>query len=371
MKILSVVNPQTTALQYHRQIVPHHYLINVSDISADKCPHTIDNMTDETLKEYQIVTYLRQVRPDGKTEQEIIRARKLGLKVIVDIDDYWETPPTHHLFNEMKKNKFAESTITGLKMADWVTTTTSHFASIIYQYNENITVLPNCISPIEKQFIPSTVENNKVRMGWIGGVYHKDDFLEMDKGIRKLLSNENLKDKYQLCLGGYTKNSEYDFFEKVLTNNYLSCDSDYTNYLKQYTPLMEHYSFNKPYRRLWAKSIEQYATLYNDIDVALVPLKENKFNSCKSELKIVEAGHFSKAVICSNVLPYKPFLKHRVNCLVCEKEKDWYYNIKTLIENPEMKKDLGAAMKETINEHFNIHKHTQTRYELYKYLASQ
>ena len=42
---------------------------------------------------------------------------------------------------------------------------------------------------------------------------------------------------------------------------------------------------NKPYRRVWTKNINQYANNYNLFDVSLAPLKDNKFNLYKSQLK--------------------------------------------------------------------------------------
>ena len=49
---------------------------------------------------------------------------------------------------------------------------------------------------------------------------------------------------------------------------------------------------------------KNYASLYDEIDVSLAPLKDTKFNRCKSNLKILEAGFKKKAVICSPLFPY-------------------------------------------------------------------
>jgi hypothetical protein len=48
-----------------------------------------------------------------------------------------------------------------------------------------------------------------------------------------------------------------------------------------------------------------YGRAYEYFDVSLVPLNNTKFNNCKSDLKISEAGFSKTAVIASNVTPYK------------------------------------------------------------------
>ena len=134
---------------------------------------------------------------------------------------------------------------------------------------------------------------------------------------------------------------------------------------------MEHISFDKPYRRLWGRDIQTYGELYNEIDVAIVPLKENNFNACKSELKIVEAGWMKKAVICSRVSPYQQWIKHGVNGILVNPSRnniDWFVAIRRMALNPNMAEDMGAALHETIKENFDIDKHNRTRADLYKSL---
>ena len=134
---------------------------------------------------------------------------------------------------------------------------------------------------------------------------------------------------------------------------------------------MEHISFDKPYRRLWGRDIHTYGELYNEIDVALIPLKDNTFNKCKSELKIVEAGWMKKAVICSRLTPYQEYIKHGVNGLLVSTARnniDWFVNIRKLTCNPNLAKDMGEALHETIKTNFDIDVHNKTRLDLYKSL---
>lgn len=383
IKILLVVQRQTTALEYHRQYIPHERLqkTNGNDFKIEFThgegeEASIDGMTDEQLKEYQIVYYLRQISfHKEKIQPTLDRLHRLGLKVVLDIDDFWFLPPEHHWYQMYKDKGVADITIDTLKKVDWVVTTTSFFADRIKEHNKNITVLPNCISPDATQFTQRKIESPRLRFGWIGGVFHKPDIDEM-ADLFKLLNNGRAKDfrnDFQVSVGGFSCNYEYKEIEKTFTANYSfrNTDTTYYNYLQQCTPTMEHISFDKPYRRLWGRDIRTYGELYNEIDVALVPLKENTFNKCKSELKVVEAGWMKKAVICSRITPYQEVIKHEVNGLLINPARnniDWFCAIRRLTLNPHLAEDMGEALHETITEKFDLDVHNKTRAELYKSL---
>jgi hypothetical protein len=111
--------------------------------------------------------------------------------------------------------------------------------------------------------------------------------------------------------------------------------------------------------------IWSYPQFYNHLDVSLVPLADNKFNSLKSELKLIEAGFFRKAVIVDNVYPYKPLLKHKINAMVVNKPSDWVKHAKYLLRNPSAITDLGDALYETVQP-YEIDRVNEKRIKFYK-----
>lgn len=384
IKVLLPVQYNITGLDYHRLLMPFERLqkthgevydikmLRGAAVDGKATEPPIYEMTDEQLKEFNVVYILRQVSHNiNKIQPTIDRIKSLGLKIIFDIDDYWQLPKTHYWYTKYKEQKVEEGVITTLKQSDAVTTTTGTFADIIKQYNQNVTVLPNCISPDDQQFKQVSISAPRLRFGWIGGVFHKTDLEILKPSIEKLYSAPELKDKWQLCLGGYNPNGEFVEMEKILTNNYKfkSYDAPYLNYLLQQTPAMEHISFDKPYRRLWGRDVRTYGQIYNDVDVCLVPLVKNTFNECKSELKLVEAGTMKKAVICSDVKPYNNWIVDGVNGLLIKPERnyiDWFVAIRKLILNPELATQMGEALHKTISENFNIDSHNKRRDALIK-----
>jgi glycosyltransferase involved in cell wall biosynthesis len=395
INILLVTNKQNSGLKYHRQLAPHARLLdthpefNFTKMEFEgedkQMEASVDKLTDEYLKTFKIVYYLRQISfQPGKVKATIDRLHNLGCKVVLDIDDYWRLNAGHYMYKAYKAQNVINETEEAVRLVDHVITTTDYFAAIIEKLNPNVTVLPNCIHPEDQQFKPRNIPNERIRFGWIGGVYHKPDIDAISENFCRLVKDSEVRDKYQVCLGGYNlvksrdgvtmPNPEYHAIETNMTCNYYefkNYDTTYASYLFAFTPTMEHISYDKSYRRLYSKDVFTYGELYNEIDVALVPLISNEFNRCKSELKLVEAGTMGKAVIVSDTEPYTSWIKHGVNGLKVKESRnniDWYLNIKKLIKEPNLRNDLAAGLKETIEEYFDMDTHNECRAELYKSL---
>jgi glycosyltransferase involved in cell wall biosynthesis len=99
----------------------------------------------------------------------------------------------------------------------------------------------------------------------------------------------------------------------------------------------------------------------------------------KSQLKVIEAGFYKKALIASNVGPYTIDLKHALkngeftdgNALLVDNARnhsDWAKNIKKLVENPSMIVDLGERLYETVKDKYDLNNVTRERYQFYKSL---
>lgn len=370
INILIVTQPKPTGLTYHRQTVPNSHLERNYEGYKIDYTYDISEATKEELQKYQIVSFLRIVDHKFQTESIINKCKEAGCKVVIDIDDYWHLHPKHELKKAYEENKIAEQTVTGLINADWVTTTTEHFADKIRGFNDNVTVLPNSIDPLEPQFQVNKTESERVRFSYIAGVYHSADARLMFEGMKDVHKTMNNK-KFQLCLGGYSPNNAYSFIEFMFTNEYKAMGNEYREFLSKHTEKGNEVADNEAYKRLWGKSVFEYATLYNQTDVSLVPLVENSFNSYKSQIKIIEAGWFKNAVIVSNVCPYTIDCNKSNSMLVSPSKRNegWGVAMKSLILNPNKGKDLAESLHELVKEKYTMDKVNVTRNELYKRLC--
>jgi glycosyltransferase involved in cell wall biosynthesis len=420
MKILLVTTPKITGLNYHRQLVPHNHLLkNYDGYQITPCV-SLNQLSDEKLEEFDIVTFLRIIDLNGNTQNIINRARSFGAKVILDIDDYWELHKDHEQNHNYKTNNYAKHAIEAVTHVDYVTTTTEHFANKLRQYNKNVLVFPNSIDPKEPQFKVEPKDSDRVRIGWIGGIFHQQDLAMVYNGFKEVWKGIK-HDKFQLCLGGWNypdkleyvkarlKDSPFDTrtrkmfqtFERNLTigadvPNHLIFnkmfdnippydlieeyftdyhkypkDKEYQDYLQKRTGKDNDNWNSQPYKRLLGLEATEYAKMYNEIDVALVPLQENSFNSYKSQIKIIEAGYFKKAAIVSNVMPYTIDCT-RENCELINPNKrntGWGAAMKSLILNKDKREDLAEALHEKVKEKYMIEIVNKKRHEFYQSLA--
>ena len=134
-----------------------------------------------------------------------------------------------------------------------------------------------------------------------------------------------------------------------------------------------------PYLRVWTKPVNTYAMNYSKLDISLAPIKNHIFNRMKSQLKVIEAGFYKIALISSEIGPYTIDLKLCVkegqfvdgNAILVNESRnhsDWNKAIKKLIQNPNMIKDMGERLYETVKDTYNLENVTKERASWYKSL---
>lgn len=218
---------------------------------------------------------------------------KYHFKIIVDIDDYWHLDPSHILYKYHMENRMPEHLVKHIRLADVVTTTHERLAEEVYKINRNVVVLPNAI-PTHTYFprlrLPSG--NGKRRIFWQGSVTHGKDIELLRGPFRKLDKN-----KFSTIIAGYMPNEpEWD--------RMVTCFTD---------------GLRLPGMVLQGANVEKYYENYRYADICVAPLRDNKFNAMKSNLKVLEAAHMRLPVIASCVNPYLNI----PGVMYVRKQKDW------------------------------------------------
>ena len=400
IKIL-VIPSDRSGCGLYRSVGPHTYIQEHygDEFDVDIVYNMPNGNLEEFLKQYDIIHIHKQLDKGCK----IIDLMKfLGKKVIVDVDDNFYLGNDHPMSLTAKKEKWHEPIIEHLKRADYVTTTTPIFADFIKKYNKNVMVFPNAINPNDEQFTvkknPST--DNRLRVGIICGSSHLKD-LELLEGV----SSKVDLSKVQFVLCGFDtrgnrtiyhqdtgqvetrpilpQESVWCDYEKILTNNYKIISEEHKKFLMQYTPNVDDPFTNEPYRRMWTRDINQYATHYANVDVLLCPLKENDFNKMKSQLKFIECGFTDTAIIAQNFGPYTidsvPMIEfggkinENGNCLLVDSRKnhkDWAKYINKLADNKDMLHNLQKNLHDYIVERYSLETVCKERAEFYKKIVN-
>lgn len=329
MRILAITSKQS-GVGYHRIMMP---LVNMK---KDYCLIT-DTISEETFEGKYDIVVINRMLANIKPDQMIVWRKKYGFKLIVDNDDYWDLEPSHILYAHYIKNSIPDQIINWIQIADLCTCTHGRLADEIYKHNHNVEILPNAIPYGEEQFILEKKDSALVRLFWSGSGTHGKD-LEI---LRNPMKRINFP--VRTIIAGYNEG------EKHIWDNMICA---FTNGLKLKPTI---YNYNP---------VTEYMAAYCDSDISLIPLVDSKFNSMKSNLKVLETASKKNPAIVSNVHPYKGFYPA---CHV-NSQKDWYYWIKLLTHDQAARTQYGNDLYDYCNKNFNLHEVNKQRFAIYNKL---
>lgn len=369
----------------------------------------VDNI--DYLSSFDVIHFHRALGPYEKSEETFNKLRERGVIVIMDIDDYWDPPITHPLYEIVKQDKLADKILNNIRLVDCVTTTTGIFKDLILKYNKNVEVIPNALDMDDKMW-KSEVEPNltdKCRIAFIGGSSHLHDLKLMEHSMNRLNSNKELEGKYQLVLCGFDTRGTitqiqpdgqritrkilphetvWCQFENICTSN-LSVvgDEDYKKWLLKIKNEYYQDQEKQNYVRRWTLPLTQYGRHYDYCDVCLAPLlgeeyvqddkgtvkkRTHLFNFSKSELKVAESGMKNKVLIAQDFGIYKKLIKDGENGLLVSDNKDgWYKAIRKVILDKELREKLAYNLHEFVKDRYELKNVTRQRLEFYKRLIKE
>ena len=328
MRILAVTS-KFSGVGYHRIMMP---LVNMR---KDYC------MITDTINEvvfdnnYDIVIFNRFLT---STDAKLLVKMKLkyNFKLIVDNDDYWILPPSHVLYQRYQDSNISEIITEYMRVADLCTCTHERLAEEIYKYNPNVEILPNALPYGKEQFQDNKLDSDMIRLFWSGSGTHASDMDILRNPMKKI--NFPVK----------TVIAGYNLGEKHIWDRMIGV---FTNGLKL-NPTIYDYS-----------EVTKYMGAYADSDISLIPLVDNKFNSMKSNLKVLETASKRNPAIVSNVHPYKDMPLCYVN-----NQKDWYYWIKLLTFDDAARIEYGQKLFEYCDREFNFEAINNKRFAIYNKL---
>ena len=329
MRILAITS-KTSGVGYHRIIMP------IVNMQKDYCLMT-DTLSEETFEGNYDIVVMNRMLANVTPEQMDNWRKKYGFKLVVDNDDFWHLDPSHLLYERYILNNIPQQIIDWIHIADLCTVTHERLAEEVKAYNSNIEIIPNAIPYGEEQFKDFKKDSDLVRLFWSGSGTHGKD-MEI---LRNPMKRVNFP--VRTVIAGYNEG------EKPIWDGMIAA---FTNGLKLNPTI---YNYNE---------VTSYMAAYADSDISLIPLVNSKFNSMKSNLKVLETAAKKNPAIVSNVHPYRGFYPA---CHV-NNQKDWYYWIKLLVNDPDARKDYGKALFEYCNKNFNLHEVNKHRFAIYSKL---
>jgi len=374
------------------------------DVEINLSPN-MDNLA--YLKQFDIIHFHRHLGPFETMEKNFAELKAAGVTLMMDIDDFWEPPTTHPLYQIVKQEKLGEKIIKTMQLSDYVTTTTDIFANEIAKYNKNVIIMPNALNMDDKMWKSEVTPNetDRCRLSWIGGSSHFNDLKLLEPSMAALYRNKELEDKFQMIMCGFDirgsiteikpdgsrstrailpQETIWLKFEEIFTNKYsdVKKDEEYFKWLNKIKKEEYPDQYKKSYIRRWTLPLTQYGKHYDYCDVCLAPIDSideyrtdkgqmikriNKFNEVKSELKIIEAGMKKKCLIAQDFGIYSQLLENGKTGILIKDNKDgWYKAMKKVILDPAYRQELANNLHEYVKDKYELKIVTANRAIIYK-----
>jgi glycosyltransferase involved in cell wall biosynthesis len=274
-------------------------------------------------------------------------AEDIGALLVYDLDDnLHEVEPwnySHHIYNseteEGKKNLgFIEHIISN---CDHVLYSTRELKNYYDTLNPNSSILPNFLD-LDKRYknielinwkeiaIKQNVafDDDSVLIGFFGSDSHIEDLSILQDSVMKVLA-DNKKIIFAILTG-------QDLIASVLIKKW---------------GIGSHRFLYMPYN-----TIHEYLKFVACFDIGLAPLHTSIFNICKSNLKLLEYGALGIPYVASKVANFQRFHveSNKVGGFICDTTQEWVEKINFLIDNPEIRKEMGNKLKEYVYNQYDV-----------------
>ena len=298
-------------------------------------------------------------RPDDPRKLELARLlKKAGKKIVMNNDDTYRDIggiKLNDYFNEERVKKGLASVNKVMDAftleADLITVSTEYLAEEYRKLNQNVVVLPNYIDPFYFDE-PLRNETDVVRIGVTGSIGMSSD-LDVLAPIFKHYENDP---RVKLVFFSLPDNrKENPMIANAYQHEYNFLDS--TNVEWHGTVNMDKY-----YDKL--NSLK--------LDMMIIPRNDSYFNRCKSNLKFIESSMFEIPIIAQGFedgkSPYQVNPKDSKHMVIVTDNSQWIPEMEKLIENKELRLEMGKKAKEYVVANYNIEDHAHEWEDTYRKL---
>ena len=238
-----------------------------------------------------------------------------GVAVVIDVDDdFAAVDPSNPAWAGVHPRTSPDANFQWLaeacRLADLVTVTTPALARV-YGSHGRVAVLPNRL-PAAVLDVPNEYETAPPRLGWAGSVATHPNDLQVTRGAVGRVCREHALRFVNVGPGGVR------------------------------APLgLDHDELATGFVPWW----DWYPTIASELDVAIGPLADTRFNEGKSALRLLEASALGVPCVVS---PSADNLRLHAQGMgvVAAKPKDWYREVNHLVADSGWRRHVAAASKE-------------------------
>lgn len=282
---------------------------------------------DEILKVKQFdIVVVQRILPF--LDVLVDKCLKHGIKMVYETDDdllgVEENSPSFEYVDRVRSSieKYIDS-------CDIVTVTTPALAGKFP--NNNVCIIRNYYVDSVFQIKEGIKEEGPITLGYYGTLTHTKDLLLIKNSIIKL--KKLMKEDYGIdvrfeIIGGFNEGDEVDnsWFDVIaLPSNPMN----FANFMD------------------WLSKTVNW-------DVGVVPLENSNFNKGKSELKYIELSVLGIAGVYSDMEVYNSVVHEPYNGLLAKTEEEWINQIKKLILDKNLRKNIRDNAIKDVVENYSI-----------------
>ena len=274
--------------------------------------------------------------PDLEPADECFEeARRLGLRIIYDIDDlifneeiYASALSRYNISEKFKKHLLSDAKIFRHAMLkadeNWFSTKTLCDVADEEYGTKSVCIqnsIPEELSEVAEEFSSRKKECSTVKIFYGAASPHDKDVELVQEVLEEILTrNANA----ELVLIG------------DIRFNYKSLE------------------LKKRITKVDRLGLRDYYYLISQCDIAVIPIESSLFNSAKSNIKYIEASVFAIPSVCSDLYEFSSVIRNGENGFIAKNRDEWISCLQLLIDSTEKREAIGEAARKTVLERYSL-----------------
>lgn len=327
---------RTSGVDFARVIQPAQHLNGWTNGEATIETYVYDPVRDEKLdwlkvaSDFDVIFFNYTANPWAFAAMGAM-ARKANRTLVMDMDDsLWNILEDNPAYNVYKKGSDGIKNFTSIvNEVDYITTTNRYLKNVIVKNStkthDYIKVFDNYIDLSKYHHRMSFRDTNNINLLHFGSTTHFIDlqnkgFIEGIDRIMKDYPNVNF-----ITVGAFVP-----MFRNMWGARYVNEFGDQDIY----------------------KWIENRFPYFMEMaDICVVPLEDSIYTRCKSAIKYIEMGSAAKPGVWQDIRQYQEVIDG-TNGLLAKNGNEWYEAIKKLIDDKELRKNMGNnACTDVVENH--------------------
>jgi glycosyltransferase involved in cell wall biosynthesis len=269
-----------------------------------------------SIPRYDAVLIHRAICVAGPAVLERLAAL-FGKPIIFDFDDAIFMLHTTEANRRFGWLKFPGKTATICRLSTHIVAGNSFLADYAQQYNSQVSIIPTSIDTQQYRPMIKNYSNGRVIVGWTGSSTSQTHLEMFVPVLREAVARFNVE-------------------IRVISDR---------------EPVLPGIPF------IWRRwSPESEVEEVSSFDIGIMPMPDDKWARGKCALKALQYMAMGIPAICSAVGANCEVIRHGENGLLASTTEEWIENLRLLINDAALRRKLGEAGQQTIEQQYSAHK---------------